>query len=297
MSGRDFIVVLLACVIWALNSVMSKLVISSLGVPPLAYTTARFLVVMAVTAPWLLPAPRPTWRLIAVGLLMGAASFGLSFIGLKTAHPSDLAILGQLGVPFSTVFSMLLLGERVRWRRGLGILLTLSGVTFIVWTPHGLSGTVGTWFIIGSTLSGALGAVLMKQFEGVRPLQFQAWVSWASAPPLAAASALFETGQFDALGRTPLLVIGAVLFSGLIVSVVAHTLYYDLIQRYDVNLLQPVLMLSPVLTIVAGVLITHDPFSVRTAIGAAVTLTGVLIVALRPNIASPRLLLDRLREQ
>ena len=46
-------------------------------------------------------------------------------------------------------------------------------------------------------------------------------------------------------------------------------------------------------TIAFGVLITHDHFDMRMAIGAALALTGVLIVALRRNHVAPLLLLLR----
>ena len=56
---------------------------------------------------------------------MGGGSFALLFVGLKTATPSAAAVVSQLGVPMVTLLSVMVLGERIRWRRGLGIALTL----------------------------------------------------------------------------------------------------------------------------------------------------------------------------
>ncbi len=295
MSLRDFALLVGVCLVWATNSVMSKIVISGLGAPPLFYAAARFAVVVLVTAPWLLPAPRPVWRMVVVGLLMGAGSFALSFVGLQTVSPSDFAVVGQVGVPISTVLSMIMLGERVHWRRGLGIALALGGVIIVMVSPEGLTPSVGMLFIAASALSGSLGAVMMKQIDGVRPLQFQAWVGVCSFLPLAALSLVVEHDQMKVVHDALWPFIGAVLFSALVVSVFAHTNYYGLINRYDVNLLQPLTLMMPLMTIGLGVIVTHDPFGPRQAIGAVVALAGVLIIALRRNHVAPLLLLMRNR--
>ena len=295
MSLRDFALLVGVCLVWATNSVMSKIVISGLGAPPLFYAAARFAVVVLVTAPWLLPAPRPVWRMVVVGLLMGAGSFALSFVGLRTVSPSDFAVVGQVGVPISTVLSMVMLGERVHWRRGLGIALALGGVIIVMVSPKGLTPSVGMLFIAASALSGSLGAVMMKQIDGVRPLQFQAWVGVCSFLPLAALSLVVEHDQMKVVHDALWPFVGAVLFSALVVSVFAHTNYYGLINRYDVNLLQPLTLMMPLMTIGLGVIVTHDPFGPRQAIGAVVALAGVLIIALRRNHVAPLLLLMRNR--
>jgi drug/metabolite transporter (DMT)-like permease len=134
---------------------------------------------------------------------------------------------------------------------------------------------------------------MMKQIEGVSPLRFQAWVGFSSLWPLAALSAVAEHGQVAAVVHAPWVFALAVLFSGLVVSVLAHTAYYALILRYEVNLLQPLTLMSPLAMIGLGVVFTHDPFGLRMAAGTVIALTGVLIIALRRNQVMPMLLLLR----
>ncbi|MBO9709743.1 MAG: DMT family transporter [Caulobacter sp.] len=297
MSLRDFGLLVLVCLVWACNNIISKIVVAHWGVPPLFYAAVRFAIVAAVTARWLLPAPRPAWRIAVVGLLMGAGNFALLFMGFKTASPSAAAVVVQLGVPFTTMLSMLMLGESVRWRRGLGIALTLTGAVVVMWNPHGLQLSPGLWFIVGSAFTGSLGAVMMKQIEGVKPLQFQAWVGATSILPLAALSVLIEPGAPAAAIHAGWPFVAAVLFSALVVSVLAHTAYYGLIQRYEANLIAPLTLMTPLLTIGLGVAVTHDHFDIRMGIGTILALVGVLIIALRRNQVMPLLLLTRNRSQ
>jgi drug/metabolite transporter (DMT)-like permease len=293
MAIRDLVLLIGICLVWAANSVLSKIVISDFGAPPLFYAAARFFVVMAATLPWLLPAPRPLWRMVVVGLLMGAGSFALTFLGLRTTTPSAVGVISQLGVPIATLLSVTMLGERIHWRRGLGIATTLAGALIVMFDPRGLSLSVGMLFVAASAFTGALGAVMMKQIEGVAPLRFQAWVGFASFFPLAVGSLAAEHGQMGVIHAHLWMFVTVVLFSGLIVSVAAHTGYYWLISRYEVNLLQPLTLMTPLGTIALGVLITHDAFGPRMAIGTAVALGGVLMIALRRNHVMPLVLLLR----
>lgn len=297
MSLRDFALLVLMCFVWATNTIVSKIVIAHWGVPPLFYAGARFMVVMLCTLPWLLPAPRPLWRLIVVCQLIGGANFALMFMGLQTASPSAASIVIQLGVPMTTVLSMVMLGEQVRWRRGIGMALTLAGAVTVMWRPEGMAMSVGLWLVAAAALAGSLGAVMMKQMEGVKPLQFQAWVGFTSALPLLGVSAVSEHGQWTAALAAGWPFLAAVLYSAIVISVIAHTTYYGLIQKYEATLISPLVLMTPLFTIILGVLVTHDHFDARMAIGAALALAGVLIVALRPNHVMPLLLLMRNRVQ
>lgn len=297
MSLRDFGLLVLICLAWAGSNIVSKLVVAHWGVPPLYYAAVRFALVAAITLPWLLPAPRPTWRMVLVGLLMGGGNFALLFMGLTTASPSAAAVVIQLGVPFTTVLSVLMLGERIRWRRGIGIALTLLGAVVVMWSPHGIELSAGLWLIVAAAFTGSLGAVMMKQIEGVKPLQFQAWVGFSSVWPLAAMSAFMEPGQVAAGLHAGWPFLGAVVFSALVVSVLAHTAYYGLIQRYEANLIAPLTLMTPLFTIGLGVVVTNDHFDLRMGIGAALALLGVLIIALRRNQVMPLLMSIRNRVQ
>ena len=80
-------------------------------------------------------------------------------------------------------------------------------------------------------------------------------------------------------------------------SVVAHTLYYSLIQKYEANLISPLTLMTPLATIGMGVVFTQDVFDLRMAFGTAVALAGVLVIALRPSQAMALLVALRNRSQ
>jgi O-acetylserine/cysteine efflux transporter len=288
MSPRDFAVFVLICLVWAFNTVAAKIVVTELHVPPLFFGMLRSAVIALAVMPWLLPMPRPHWRIVVVGVLMGGGGFALFFVGLKTASPSAASIVGQVGVPFATLLSVLVLGERIRWKRGIGIALTLIGVLTVMFDPKGLDVSVGLFFVVASAFGGAVGTIMMKQMEGIRPLRIQAWVGFSSTLLLAPLTAGFEDNHLAAAYNAGWPLVVLVLYSGLVVSVLGHTTYYGLIQRYEANLIAPLTLMSPLFTIGLGIWLTGDHFDTRMALGTVLALVGVFIIAVRPNRAMPR---------
>jgi len=281
MTLRDFTLMLLVCLTWATHTIVSKIVVSGMEIPPLFYAAIRYGIVALVTVPWLLPVPRPRWRMALVGFLMGGGGFALFFLGIKTATPSSAAVVSQLALPITALLSVAVLGERIQWKRGIGIALTFVGGLIVMWHPgerFPISG--GLLLVLGSASVGSLAAVMMKQITGVKPLQFQAWVGVASALPLAILSASFETGQITQAVHAGWPFVMAVLFSALVVSLLGHTIYYDLIRKYPANLVAPLLIMNPLMTVILGILVTGDRFDLRMAIGTALALCGILIITL-----------------
>jgi drug/metabolite transporter (DMT)-like permease/DNA-binding XRE family transcriptional regulator len=284
MTPRDFSLLILTCVLWATHTIVSKVVVSGMEVPPLFYAAIRYGLVAVVALPWLLPVPRPAWRILCVGFLMGGGGFALFFLGIKTATPSSAAIVGQLSLPLTVLLSIGMLGETITVRRGVGVVLTFLGGVIVMWNPaNGFSLSGGLLLVLGSALAASLAAVMMKQIEDVRPLQFQAWVGAASVVPLVMLTAAFETDQYSLALAAGWPFVMAVLFSALIVSMLAHTIYYGLIRIYPANLIAPLIILSPLLTVIMGIFITQDAFDLRMTLGTIIALLGLTIITVRRN--------------
>jgi drug/metabolite transporter (DMT)-like permease len=286
MLPRDFAILLVVCLVWASNFIVSKLVLADLHIPPLFFSAARLAIVLVAVSPWLLPVPRPRWRTVVVGLLMGAGSFGLVTVGLMTATPSSVAVVVQLGVPITTLLSVVILGERIGWRRGVGIAMTFVGAIAVMWDPSGFALSAGLLFVVANAFCTSLGAVMIKQLTGVRPLQFQAWVGLSSVIPLAAASALLEQDQLRLALQGGWAFLAAAAYTALAVSVFGHTLYFILIRKYEANLIAALTLMCPLMAIGLGIVVTGDRFDARMVAGTIVVLAGVLLIFLSPRRAT-----------
>ena len=284
MNARTLAILMACNVVWALNIVVSKVAVDDLSVPPLFYTVLRSGTAALVLAPLLFSRPLPAqlWKVLLVGFSISGGSFALMFIGLQTASPSTAGIVNLAGAPLTVFFAVLFLGERVRWRRGLGMVLALTGVAIAVGSPSSMQGGWGVGFLIAATLIGALGAVFAKRIE-INAVALQGWAALASCAVIAPASFALESGQIAALAAAPWEIAACVLFAGLIVSVIAHSAYFRLFQQHDANLIVPLTLLTPLLTIAFGAWLTGDEIGWQLLIGGAVALVGVAIIVLRPS--------------
>ena len=294
MNLRTILVLMLCNLVWALNVVVSKLVVADLGVPPLFYASARALLVVLALAYLLRPVPREVGKVLLIGLAIGGGSFALLFMGLETASPSAAGVISLSGAPMTVIFAMIFLGERVRWRRGLGILMTLAGVFVAMGSPAAMTGGAGVYLLFAGAVIGALGSVFFKRIE-IDARAMQAWSGLASVVVLAPLSFALESGQFAAVMAAPLEVAGALVFASIVVSVGAHTAYYRMLQQNDANLVVPLTLMTPLLTIFFGAIITNDPIGWRLIAGGALAIAGVAIIVLRPsrNIFKPLLVKAR----
>ncbi|AOL95251.1 DMT family transporter [Porphyrobacter sp. LM 6] len=275
--------IMLFCnVAWAMNVVVSKIAVSSLGLPPLFYTVLRSAMVLAVLFPLLRHLPARLPLVLLIGFAVTGGSFGLQFEGLQSASPSAVGIVNLSGAPLTVLFAVLFLGEEVRWRRRIGMALALGGVGLAIGAPSGSNDPVGLGFAFAGVFIGAFASVFVKRLE-VGAVALQAWAALATLAVMLPGTMLLESGQFEAVEAAPLAVAGCVLFSGVIVSVGAHSAYFRLFQQYDANLIVPLTLLTPLLTIAFGTWLTGDHIGWSLIVGGSLALVGVAIIVIRPS--------------
>lgn len=293
MTFRDFLLLFAVCLVWGLNIVVTRWAVADASVPPIFFAAVRFLGIAALLAPFLRPIPQNPGMLFAIAMCIGAAHFAFLFIGLANAEASAVAVVGQLGVPFSTLMSMAFLGETVGWRRGLGIMLAFAGSLLIAFDPAGISLSIGLVYVVISAFIGALGGILMKRMAPISAFNMQAWVGAFSFLPLFALSFALESGQVAAYSAGGLWVWAATAFAVIGVSIFGHGGFYTLIKKYDISLLSPLTLMTPIWGVVFGIVLLNEALTLQLVVGAAISLGGVFVIAVRPNKALPEAALGK----
>lgn len=294
MSFRALLIMAFCNIAWALNVVVSKLAITDFSAPPLFYALVRSIIVAAVLIPLLRPLPAKLWQVLVIGLAISGGSFALLFMGLETASPSAAGVVSLSGAPMTVLFAILFLGEKVRWRRGLGIGLAFGGVLFAMAGENQMQTSTGLLLVFVSAMVGALGTVFVKRLD-LSSIRLQGWAAVASVAVLLPLSLTLESGQFAALAASPWELAACLVFASLVVSIGAHTAYFRLLGEYDANLVVPLTLFTPILTIVFGAWLTGDAIGERLVIGGAIALAGVAIIVLRPSATFTRRFLVRPR--
>ncbi|MET0660934.1 MAG: DMT family transporter [Steroidobacteraceae bacterium] len=280
LAPRDLSLLLVINLIWGLNLIAGKIGVQNF--PPVFFTVLRFGMVSACLLPFLRWHSGQMANITRAALYTGGIAFALLFCGLRiTADASTVAIATQLGVPFSTLLSVWLLGETIRWQRRLGIALAFLGVVIIGFDPRVFSYWPGLALVVVSTFVGSLGLIYIKRLHNIPAIQVQAWVSTLSWPMLLATSLAMEHGQWAAVTNAGMNAWLALLFTVFGSSLIAHTGWYYLISRYPVTSVAPLTLLSPLFGVLFGVTVLNDHLTWRMFVGGAITLIGVFIVIRR----------------
>ncbi|MGB5950496.1 MAG: DMT family transporter [Parvibaculum sp.] len=279
MTPQHLAFMMLINLIWGFALVAAK--VSLEHFPPMMFTALRFTLIVMVLFPFLRIHEGRMKEVLIIALCAGPIGFGFFFAGVALSNPSVVAIVGQLGVPFSTIMSVIFLKEKVYWRRWSGIALSFAGVMVISFDPTVFHFIWGLVFIVASSLVGSVGTIYQRQIKRVGVFELQAWIAVVAAPVMLVGSLLFERDQIELMTSATMLQWSGVFYVAFASSLVGHAGIYYLLQRYEVSQTAPLTLLSPIFTIIFSVALLGDVLTTRMIVGTLIALTGVLIVSLR----------------
>jgi O-acetylserine/cysteine efflux transporter len=275
--------------IWGVNNVLAKITVAAL--PPLLMVAMRFSIVFAVLVFLLRPLPRAQApAMLGTLILLGPLHFGIQMTGLHLARElAPMVIAMQLWIPASVVFAGLILRERITPLRQVGVGLAFLGVVAMSFDPIVFQQLPALLLMILAALIYGLGAVRVRQIGAVfDPWAMQAWIALVTVPAMVLGSALFEHGQAAAVIAAPWFIWAFIVFGALVSSIVANGFMFRLVQTYEVSRITPFLLITPLVSFVMGAVVLGDHISGRVAIGGAISLVGVALVALAEQRASRR---------
>lgn len=266
MNPTDLALALLANTAWAFNFIAGKAGVSHF--PPLLFSSLRFGMLLLLLFPFLRWIPGQMKSVITLGFVLGIFHFGLIFLGLEAAGDvSSVAIVAQLYVPFSALLAVVFLGEKLGWRRILGISCAFSGVLVIGFDPLVFQHLDALFFTTAAALVMAIATVMMRRLQGVPVFTLQAWIAVIAAPGMLVLTLLLESGQVQALETADWLNFAAPAYSAVGASMVGHGIVYYLLGRYPVSVTAPLMLLTPVLAVFFGVVFWGDTLTWKLLLG------------------------------
>jgi O-acetylserine/cysteine efflux transporter len=282
MRPLDLLTAVFVAFVWGLNFVVIKLGLSEL--PPLLFSALRFTV---AALPWvfLVGRPQAPWRIIlGIGLFLGLLKFSALFIGMDLGMPAGLASLVLQAQAFFTVlFAAVWLKERPRPRHLIGMAVAFAGLALIALdfgaAPRDLTGLA--LVVLAAALWG-IANLFMKEARGANALNLIVWVSLVPPLPLLLVSVALEGPETVSAALLGLdwTGIGAVLYIGLVATIVGFGLWGRLLSRYPAAVVAPFSLLVPIFGMSAGALLLGEPLGLLRIAAAMLVLAGLAIVAL-----------------
>lgn len=277
MSRRDKALALLVATLWAYNVVAVKQGVAEL--PPLVMTTLRFAIVAILIVPFTRVTLAQLPSLLAMSFTFGLVHFGLLFVALSLSEAGTGAILVQLGTPIAMVMACVFLREKLRFIQVFGICCSLAGVLVLAGGPT-LPPLNALILLLLSATGWATTNIISKRGPPIHPLTMAGWLSLFALPQVAFASWLTEVNQIGAVLHASWWAWGSVIYSALGSSILAYSLWYWLLSRYDVNQVMPFSLLSPPIAVAFGVLLLNDSLNLLKLLGGAMIISGIAIASL-----------------
>ena len=276
MNPRHVLLALAVVVVWGVNFVIIEVGLE--GFPPLLFSALRFFFA-AVPAIFILGKPRVAWRyVIAVGLALGVAKFGLLFIAMDHGVPAGLASLVlQCQVIFTVLFAVLVLRERPRRTQLAGIAIACVGMLLIM-LDHGLQAPLGALLLV--IVAGACWGVSNTVTRHAKPqdtLRFMVWVSAVAVLPLTLLSLLTEgvSADLDALRNINLTGVGAIAYLSFMATLFGFGIWGYLLRQYDASTVAPFSLLVPVVGMAAAWALRGETVGPQQAIAATLIIGGM----------------------
>ena len=290
MPIREFIVLMIICLIWGAHFIVMKVTVGGVA-EPIFYAAVRMGIVALVLLPKLKWHKGQMWAVGFAGLCYGALNYAFMFPALKMTTASAAAVAIELYVPFSIILSVLVFKDKIGWRRVLGILLAFAGVALVASARPGQEAgpqfVLGIILIVAAAMSEAIGAIMVKKVNGIGPLQLLAWFAVVGTIVLTPLSFALEDGQMAAFhGENLKPFLMALVYSVFVVSIVGHASYYWLLQRLPIYVVATGGMMTTVFAVLLSALILKETMSGLLIIGGLMTLAGVGFILLR---GSPKL--------
>jgi O-acetylserine/cysteine efflux transporter len=273
MNSKQILLALIVPITWGLGFTLAKIGMEQF--PALLIMTIRFGIAGLILV-WFTKPPWGHMREIFVVALIGSTiQYGLTYNGLKGIDASTAAILVQLEGPILAIMGTFLLKEKLGITRALGMGLAFIGVLIIVGEPR-LDGHIDSVILlIAGSAVWAVAQIMISRLKDLSGITILAWVAIMATPQMFIASLLIEDGQWLAITTASYIDWSIILYLALIMTVLGYSVWYHLLSSVDVSKVSPFLMLLPITSIIAGMVLLDETFTSSMAIGGLLIMTGV----------------------
>ena len=281
------------CLIWGTTYLAIRISLET--IPPLLMASFRWisagglLILVLALRGERLPARREWPSLAMLGILLLGFGNGAVVWAEQTVPSGLTAVLVATSSFWMVGFDALMPdGEAITLRRLLGLLVGFSGIVMLVWPEIHVSGVdpqsraflggviaaqiacVG--WAVGSSYARKRGRGHAREENVLATAAFE--MLFGGIALLAASLALHETARLTFTPRTA----GALLYLTFVGAIGGFSAYAYALKHLPVATVSLYAYVNPIIAVVLGTLVLHEPFSARMVFAAIVVFAGVALV-------------------
>lgn len=264
--------------IWGMNWVVMKT--ANTFFPPITFVAYRFLfgaLVLLSVWFWLhLPLPKKKyWPWI---FLTGILQMGLNNIAAQTSMltlgAGMVSVLNYSMPVFAAVMAHFLLGERLNWRKGVGIVLAIAGMAVLMDVHAGGDVTAICIGLLSAVFWGLASIFVKLKLADVNPISLTTWQMVCASLSLLAYTAIVPQGEVVWNTESVLCLI----YNGVLASALAFFLWSWILQHIEVSKASVAVLAVPVVGVVGGILCLGEPMTLHIFFGMIMIMAGIYIV-------------------
>jgi drug/metabolite transporter (DMT)-like permease len=248
--------------------------------PPITFVAYRFLfgaLVLLSVWRWLhLPLPKKKyWPWI---FLTGILQMGLNNIAAQTSMltlgAGMVSVLNYSMPVFAAVMAHFLLGERLTWRKGAGIVLAIAGMAVLMDVHAGGDVTAICIGLLSAVFWGLASIFVKLKLSDVNPISLTTWQMVCASLSLLAYTAIVPQGEVIWNTESVLCLI----YNGVLASALAFFLWSWILQHIEVSKASVAVLAVPVVGVVGGILCLGEPMTLHIFFGMIMIMAGIYIV-------------------
>ena len=273
MTTRQILLALIVPITWGFGYALTKIGMDQFA--PLLLMSLRFGIAGLVLV-WF---TKPPWKymkdLFMVAFIGSTIQYGLTYYGLKGIDVSTASILVQLEGPILALLSTLILKERLGWPRALGMGLAFAGIIVIAGEPRLSDSLDSVALVISGAVFWAIAQIMISRLKSLSGITILAWVAIIASPQMLLISLIIEKGQWHSIVSADIQDWSIVFYLSFVMTIVGYSIWYHLLRICDVSKISPFLMLLPVTSIIAGIVLLEEQFTIAMGIGGLLVMAGV----------------------
>lgn len=287
MNSKQILLALIVPITWGLGFTLAKIGMeqfSALLIMSIRFGIAGLVLVWFTKPPW-----GHMREIFLVALIGSTIQYGLTYNGLKGIDASTAAILVQLEGPILALMGTILLKEKLGLTRAFGMGLAFAGVFIIAGEPR-LEGHIDSvLLLVAGSAVWAVAQIMISRLKGLSGITILAWVAIMATPQMLLASFIIEDGQWQAITTASLFDWSIIFYLAFIMTVLGYSVWYHLLSSVDVSKVSPFLMLLPITSIIAGMILLDEKFTKAMAIGGVMIMIGVASTLINWNWSKKQL--------
>ncbi len=213
-------------------------------------------------------------------LLLGGLGYFVSIVlqlaGTSLLSASLSSLMNALNPVSISILAAIFLKEKLSWKNGLSILISLAGVYIILGSGGAEINPLGILCAAGSVLLWSTASVAIRKISGFYDPVQTALYGMMIAIVLNLPAAIFEN-VFMAQSHPTMIALLACLFLGVFGTAVAHTCWNKGLSCLNASTCSMFYPLQPLVSAVLGVLLLHEHITWQFVVGAILICCGIVV--------------------